>query len=426
VAKLGEILVEMRACTREQVQEGLENQVIFGGRLGTNLLEIGHLDEPTLARALGVRHSLPCLHGNLQVDPAALPLVRPELVDRHQVVPYLAQDRKLALLVCDPNDLQALDEVAFATGKRVHPIVVPEARMWVLMRQLYGIHRQLRGIEVAFGRLQGRGAGAPPARPAVAAGPDLMDESAFEALYQKRLTSPAGDDLDIVDLTDEVKEAAQAPPSPPAAAPSPAEREAVLAALQREEVGRPPPGPAFTPLPAAPPPVVPEPERTPLGFAEAGRLLEGVGDRDAIARTVLRYALSRFKRALLLTVQRGVANGWEGMGEGLDRASAGRINVKLGAPGALTTVVSSRAHFLGPLQKTEQNLRFLKALGGGVPQNAFVLPILTRGRVVNLLYADNGRGGLVGGGDLGELLILATKIANSYDALITRSKAGTR
>jgi hypothetical protein len=41
--------------------------------------------------------------------------------------------------------------------------------------------------------------------------------------------------------------------------------------------------------------------------------------------------------------------------------------------------------------------------------------------VVNLLYADNGRGGLVGGGDLGELLILATKIAKSYDALITRA-----
>jgi hypothetical protein len=248
-----------------------------------------------------------------------------------------------------------------------------------------------------------------------------MIESEFAALYQKHVPERIGDDLDIVELTDEVTEPAWAPPSPPAEAPSPAERQAVLAALQREEVGRPPPGPAFSPVPVAMPRVVPEPERTPLGFAEAARLLEGVGDRNAIAHTVLRYALSRFRRALLLTVQRGVANGWEGLGEGLDRSSAGRINVKLGGPGVLTTVVSSRAHFLGPLQKTEQNLRFLKALGGGVPQNAFVLPILTRGRVVNLLYADNGRGGLVGGGDLGELLILATKIAKSYDALITRA-----
>jgi hypothetical protein len=39
---------------------------------------------------------------------------------------------------------------------------------------------------------------------------------------------------------------------------------------------------------------------------------------------------------------------------------------------------------------------------------------------VNVLYADNGRGGLVEGADLGELLILANKIAQTYAALLKR------
>jgi hypothetical protein len=38
-----------------------------------------------------------------------------------------------------------------------------------------------------------------------------------------------------------------------------------------------------------------------------------------------------------------------------------------------------------------------------------------------VLYADAGRGRLVDGSDLGELLILATRIAKSYDDLARRA-----
>ena len=55
-----------------------------------------------------------------------------------------------------------------------------------------------------------------------------------------------------------------------------------------------------------------------------------------------------------------------------------------------------------------------------VPTNALVVPILTIGRVVNVFYADGGRGRLLDAGGVGELLILATRIAKSYDALLER------
>ena len=54
----------------------------------------------------------------------------------------------------------------------------------------------------------------------------------------------------------------------------------------------------------------------PLTFKEAVAALDGVQDRDAIAQVVLRYARSRFKRAVLVTL-RNVVLGWDGMGEGL-------------------------------------------------------------------------------------------------------------
>jgi hypothetical protein len=165
----------------------------------------------------------------------------------------------------------------------------------------------------------------------------------------------------------------------------------------------------------------PEPEPTPLSFPQAMAQLEGVGARDAIARTVLRYARSKFQRAVLLTVQRGGAHGWAGLGgEKLRPEEVRKIHLSLGQPGILDMVARTQAHFLGPLPKTESNIRLLKALGGGVPGNALLLPILAMGRVVNLFYVDNGKGGTVDSADVGELLILATRIAKSYDTLLAR------
>jgi hypothetical protein len=87
----------------------------------------------------------------------------------------------------------------------------------------------------------------------------------------------------------------------------------------------------------------------------------------------------------------------------------------------VATVVSTQAPFVGPLPKTWSNIRLLKGLGGGVPSSALLVPVMALGRVVNVLYADNGRGHQVEAGDVGELVILAARIARSYDALASRA-----
>jgi hypothetical protein len=298
--RIGELLVQAGACSPDAVREALQNQVIFGGRLGTNLLELGAVTEPALAAALGRRHGLSALSGELRLDPQAVRLVSAELADRHDVVPYVLADRRLAILACDPSDLSMLDEIAFATGKRVHGIVAPEARIWALLRQAYGIDRHLRGIDVGFDRLRARAgppAGAVDAKPASPSS-DLMDETAFDAIYGKTGSfslpgaplppAPPPED-EVVELVDEVEELVE--PAPPAPA--------VLDALSRGAGHAPP----VRFVPAAP--RRDEPEPSPLGFAEAVRFLEGVEERGAIARTVLRYARSRFRRAVLLTLNRG-------------------------------------------------------------------------------------------------------------------------
>src|SRR5512142_202284 len=91
-ARLGEILVKMGACSDAAVRDALKNQIIFGGRLGTNLLELQAVTEEALAKALGQQHGLPSVHGPQQLDPAALALVTPEIADRYDVIPFGVRD----------------------------------------------------------------------------------------------------------------------------------------------------------------------------------------------------------------------------------------------------------------------------------------------------------------------------------------------
>jgi len=397
VARLGELLVARGACAREQVRQALENQVIFGARLGTNLLEIGSLEEEALAQALAQQTGRPALWGEIAVDAHALRLLTSERADRLEAVPLRLEGRRLAVLMADPSDLRKVDELSFATGKDVRPVVVPEARLWALLRRHYGVDRHLRGIEVEHAHPTVP----PPAAGArgVTAPPDLIDEAAFQALYDPVEGRPAAPAVPVAPfagalMTDrDVLDALQID----AVEPAPREREAI--ALDRGGAPEPPP----------------------LDFEEASRELDGAQGRDAIARIVLRCARSRARRALLLAVRKRHADGWEGLGEGLTAQAVARIRVPLDQAGIFQTVVASRAHFLGPMQKTPANVRFLRALGGGAPKNSFAMPVLARGRVVNVLYADNGRGELVDPGGVGELLILATRISQSYEQLLAKA-----
>jgi hypothetical protein len=162
-------------------------------------------------------------------------------------------------------------------------------------------------------------------------------------------------------------------------------------------------------------------DASPLAFAEALRMLNGVTDRDAIAHIVLRCARGSAARALLLTVQGGVALGWDGLGEGLERGAAQAIAVPLAAESVFKLVVSTRSHYLGALRKTPANIRFLAQAGKKVPLSAVLLPILFRGRVSHLLYLDNGHKQQAPT-DIGEMLILAQKVTQTVDALVAKKQ----
>jgi len=110
VPRLGEILVHLQLISDAQLHEGLQAQVLYGGRLGTNLVELGHLTLDDLAKALARRHRLPAALGAHfdRCDPGLQARVPAEIAGKWRAVPIgrLAQDQsRLAVAVRDPPSI---------------------------------------------------------------------------------------------------------------------------------------------------------------------------------------------------------------------------------------------------------------------------------------------------------------------------------
>ncbi len=394
MARIGELLREEKLVTREQLEEALEMQVIHGGRLGTNLVELGFLQETELARVLGRQHGLPYAAGEMVPDPAALALADRQFYDDEDVMPMRVDATRLTVAVMGPGQIKGIDALAFKAGKRVVAVIIPEFRMNQLLRAHCKAFRPLRPIDMNTLRpSKRRGDGEPkPGDPS-----DLINEDDFARLYASAVEG--GED-------EEVLEGAVIDDEP------------LVVAGQPLVVPRPaaPAGPAPIGVASS------EPELPALTFAEAQKQLQASSDREDIARTVMQFARSKFRRALLLNVQGDLVTGWRGIGQGVQPRAVRRIGVTLREQNTFRLVRDLRSHFVGPMKRTPGMAVFYKMLGGGYPTTAVILPLLVREKLVHLLYVDQGPDQLTPP-DVGELLILSQAVARSYEALIKQRKA---
>jgi hypothetical protein len=420
--RLGELLLQEQLINPEALEEALESQVVHGGRLGTNLVELGLVSEQDLARVLGKQHNVASASGEMQPDPRALEMVDLNQADEKDFLPMRVDATRMSVAVINPQDIETLDALAFRTGKRVVPVVIPEFRMNQLQRRYAKAFRAMRAIDMNAVR---------PTRAqqeeqkAAAKVEDLMSEEEFQSLYAQALTGGGSEAEQVLDLVEAVVEEAPAPivqgyvpevppvvQGTPIVVPPPVPDEALPVAPVAPRV----------PVAAPRPPVAAPPPPTPLTFAEAQAELSRSSDREQVATTVLRFALGKWKRCLLLSVQGSLVTGWRGMGRGVREAAVKRIGIGLQAPSTFRLVRDTRSHYVGPVRRDAASGLFYKLLGGDYPTTAVILPLLVRGKLVHMLYVDNGPGQLTPP-DVGELLILSQSVGRSYEAMIRRRKS---
>lgn len=386
--RLGELLVDAGKITPTQLEETLKGQAIFGGRFGTNLVEMGYLDEQELAHFLsqktGIAHTSP--EQLMEIPPHVVGAVPEEYVRKYRVMPVALNNRKLTLAMLDPSDFQAIDEIAFATGYIVVPVIAPELRMLSAMEKYYGIKRELRYISVE-GLSRNRAHNAAPAaqpRPAAAAASHPLP-APEEDLWL------SAEEAEILEL------------------PS----------LDESE--------CFGDLSA-------EPSLDPLAGSslyqsapEKDYSLDGVltglahaGERDQIADLVVGHLGQQFRRVAIFLIKGGKATGWLAQVDSKLVPGFETVEIPQFEPSVLQLVEETKSFYLGPLLSTTGNARLLDALGGGASPQNLLVPLLMMGRVVAVLYVDGGN--LPLDPELPQLQKLMAKASMAFEILILKSK----
>jgi type IV pilus assembly protein PilB len=66
---------------------------------------------------------------SVEIDPDTLKLVKEDLLKKHHALPLFKRGKRLYLAVSDPTNMQALDEIKFATGMNTDAIIVEEDKL---------------------------------------------------------------------------------------------------------------------------------------------------------------------------------------------------------------------------------------------------------------------------------------------------------
>jgi hypothetical protein len=149
--RLGELLVSHGLITGEQLEDALFAQRQFGGRLGTNLVEMGFVSDGELANILSEQLKVPCAKPQslASVPKDVIARLPAALAAKYRAVPISFKNGELHLGMADPQNFAQIDEITFALGCRIKPYVVTEVALNYALERYYGLRREARLMQAA-------------------------------------------------------------------------------------------------------------------------------------------------------------------------------------------------------------------------------------------------------------------------------------
>ena len=144
IPRLLELLVTEAALTIDQAREAAAEQRKSGERLVSVLKRLGVLGEQDLLEFLSRKYRIPIVGLTaLDVHADVVRLVKREIAYRYHVCPISRKGDTLTLALSDPTGASAIDDVRFATGLRVIPVLASESAIRVALETYY--HRDYLG-----------------------------------------------------------------------------------------------------------------------------------------------------------------------------------------------------------------------------------------------------------------------------------------
>lgn len=370
--RLGELLLDRGAIDVTELHTALEACQRRGGRLGTQLLRFGFIEERPLLEALADQNGVPFVPESILIK-APMEVMRcvpADVLQRLQALPFERSRDRLRVAMANPRDAAALEELTNRGAAVIEPYVATEAAIAAALEGLG--EQELEPLPM----LEGDAAQRP------------IPE--WEQLWQ-----------------------------PPQVGP-----EELLRCLARFEP------PKTTALLATYPDLTPVIDIDGVGFEEVldeetfVQRLQDARHRDDVADLVVRYAERYLERVCLFSVHKNRVLGWLARGQSVVVDDVRSYNLPLDAFPIFVKVYETGTHFFGAINSEASNLQLIRVLGDPPPRDLFVAPIVVQSRPVAFLVGDNpGHSGA--GIPTHELLVAANKAGVAFEILIMKHKIKT-
>jgi hypothetical protein len=468
--KLGQILIDSGWLTLAKVQQALQHQQIFGGRLGTCLLELNLVSEDKLSKALALQSGAPVatVEDLRSIPESVLQLIPARMAFKSKVLPFDRYSTEARVAMINTRDLILQDELAFVTSKRLKVFIAPEIRVLEALEKHYGcdIDQRYQRIWDRLNRARylWQDTESPPGTPeavkskqepaqlptlvgpdAHAVGPGTRSQwHPSPAPHLDDVTTPSGPTPRTPE-TPKVPVKTPTPAARPVGPPRPPEtaKETVPTTAAASLAG-----PSGVAVPASAPPVEvklgdtgtsveegatsesvstrPMPSMaTPESIEDLEAQMMAAEERDHIAHALVLYLTEHFARVLCFMVRGDEVAGWMGTGRDVDEAKLDAFRLDFDAPSLFLNLKAGIPIYRGPLPKMDAHESLIEIWGGRYPRECLLMPVHLKGRMVTVLYLDKG-GKPLGGVDLGEIQRIGQLTSRAFEAFLVRKRVQSK
>ena len=138
--RIGQILVDLRHMTEEQLEAVLEEQQSRPGELFGNIaVAMGIVNEDQVVQALAEQLGLQVINmTDMVIAPDVLSHLTQPMAELYRVIPIAFKDSTLTVATCDPQKLSVIDELRSFLGYDIRPCVATEQEILAALDRFYG------------------------------------------------------------------------------------------------------------------------------------------------------------------------------------------------------------------------------------------------------------------------------------------------
>ena len=133
---LGEILVENGLLNSEQLAQAVNEQQQTHEKIGKILVRSGFISDEQLMEALEFSLGIPRVRiSQLDINPEVVKMLPTTMLSKHKILPLSINQGRMTLIMSDPLNYHAIDDVRILTGMDVVPVMASEREMESAIQQ---------------------------------------------------------------------------------------------------------------------------------------------------------------------------------------------------------------------------------------------------------------------------------------------------